>query len=135
MKVLVYSNFREKKLGKKWNLQPLWAMQDFTLPSVRARFKKQERKLSKGFSQTSFFLLPTFLGWCGQLLLVGTALARPAHTSSKILKHPQLLIHRSKNYEICTPVKLIARRMFANSLKNLKTNEIKWCCPNPVCPL
>jgi hypothetical protein len=37
-------------------------MEDFTLPSVEARFKKQERKLSKDFSQTSLFLLPTFLG-------------------------------------------------------------------------
>jgi hypothetical protein len=37
-------------------------MEDFTLPSVGARFKKPEKKLSKDFSQTSFFLLPTILG-------------------------------------------------------------------------
>jgi hypothetical protein len=37
-------------------------MEDFTLPSVEARFKKPKRKLSKGFSQTSFFMLPIFLG-------------------------------------------------------------------------
>jgi hypothetical protein len=34
-------------------------MEDFTLPSVGARFKKPEKKLSKGFSQTSLFLLRT----------------------------------------------------------------------------
>jgi hypothetical protein len=37
-------------------------MEDFTLPSVGARFKKPERKLSKSFFQTSLFMLPTFLG-------------------------------------------------------------------------
>jgi hypothetical protein len=31
-------------------------MEDFTLPSVEARFKKSERELSKGFSQTSLFI-------------------------------------------------------------------------------
>jgi hypothetical protein len=36
--------------------------EDFTLPSVGAKFKRLERKLSKGFSQDSLFLLPTFLG-------------------------------------------------------------------------
>jgi hypothetical protein len=34
----------------------------FHSPKYRTRFKKLERKLSKGFSQTSLFLLPTFLG-------------------------------------------------------------------------
>jgi hypothetical protein len=37
-------------------------MKDFTLPTIGARFKKPERKLSKGFFQTSLFLLATFLG-------------------------------------------------------------------------
>jgi hypothetical protein len=37
-------------------------MEDFTLSNVGARFKKLKRKLSKGFFQTSLFLLPTFLG-------------------------------------------------------------------------
>jgi hypothetical protein len=35
-----------KKEGKKWNLQAPWGMEDFTFPSVEARFKKPERKLS-----------------------------------------------------------------------------------------
>jgi hypothetical protein len=35
---------------------------NFTLPSVGTRFKRLERKLLKGFSQDSLFLLPTFLG-------------------------------------------------------------------------
>jgi hypothetical protein len=52
-------------------------MEDFTLPNVGARLKKPEWKLSKGFSQTSFFLLPTFLGWCGQLMLVGSSTCLP----------------------------------------------------------
>jgi hypothetical protein len=37
-------------------------MEDLTLPNIGARFKRLERKLSKGFSQDSLFLLPTFLG-------------------------------------------------------------------------
>jgi hypothetical protein len=37
-------------------------MEDLTLPSVEANFKRLERKLSKGFSQDSLNLLPTFLG-------------------------------------------------------------------------
>jgi hypothetical protein len=37
-------------------------MEDFTLPSVGARFKKLEKKLSKGFSQTSLFLLVHLFG-------------------------------------------------------------------------
>jgi hypothetical protein len=37
-------------------------MEDLTLPSVGARFKRLERKLSKVFSQDSLFLLPTILG-------------------------------------------------------------------------
>jgi hypothetical protein len=32
-------------------------MEDFTLPSVGARFKRLKRELSKGFSQDSLFLL------------------------------------------------------------------------------
>jgi hypothetical protein len=57
-------------------------MEDLTLPSVGANFKRLERKLSKGFSQDSLFLLPTFLGW------LATAHACPAHTSPKNFKHP-----------------------------------------------
>jgi hypothetical protein len=37
-------------------------MEDFTLSNIGARFKNPERKFSKDFSQTSFFLLPIFLG-------------------------------------------------------------------------
>jgi hypothetical protein len=37
-------------------------MEDFILSNVGARFKKPEKKLSKDFSQTSLFLMPTFLG-------------------------------------------------------------------------
>jgi hypothetical protein len=37
-------------------------MEDFTLPNVKAMLKKPEKKFSKGFSQASFFLMPTFLG-------------------------------------------------------------------------
>jgi hypothetical protein len=37
-------------------------MEDLILPSVGANFKRLERKLSKGFSQDSLFLLPNFLG-------------------------------------------------------------------------
>jgi hypothetical protein len=40
MKVQVDSNFSPKKKGKKWNLQAPRGMEDFTLPSVGARFKK-----------------------------------------------------------------------------------------------
>jgi hypothetical protein len=61
-------NLAKIKFGKKWNLQAPWGMEDFTLPSVRARFKRLERKLSKGFSQNSLSLLPTFLGWCKSTL-------------------------------------------------------------------
>jgi hypothetical protein len=70
-------NLAKIKFGKKWNLQVLWGMENFTLPSVGARFKRLERKLSKGFSQNSLFLLPTFLGWCSQLLLVGFSTCPP----------------------------------------------------------
>jgi hypothetical protein len=66
----VYSKF-SKKIGKIWNLQTPWGMEDFNLPSIGARFKRLEKKLSKGFSQNSLFLLPTILGWYNQRLLVG----------------------------------------------------------------
>jgi hypothetical protein len=60
IKVLVYSNF-SKKIEKNWNLQAPGGMEDFTLPNVGARFKKQKRKLYKGFSHLSYlFLLPPF---------------------------------------------------------------------------
>jgi hypothetical protein len=36
-------------------------MEDFTFPSVEARFKKPDWKFSKGFPQTCLFLLPTYL--------------------------------------------------------------------------
>jgi hypothetical protein len=40
MKVLMYSNFSQKEKDKKMNLQAQWEMEDFTLPSVRARFQR-----------------------------------------------------------------------------------------------
>jgi hypothetical protein len=92
-------------------------MEDFTLPSIGARFKKPERKLSKGSPQTSLFLLPF---WADVVNSCWLALARPAYTSSKIFKHPQLLLRRSKNYEICTPVKLMPRRMYTKCFKKYK---------------
>jgi hypothetical protein len=59
MKVLVYSNFSQK--WEKNEISKLHEEWGFTLPSIGARFKKLEKKLSKGFSQASLFLLPTFL--------------------------------------------------------------------------
>jgi hypothetical protein len=52
-KVLGCSNF-----GKKWNLQAPWGMDDFTLPSVGASFKKWKfctPILPKGMAQSSNF--------------------------------------------------------------------------------
>jgi hypothetical protein len=40
MKVQVSSNYSKRKLWKKWNLQAPWGMEDSTLPSVGASFKK-----------------------------------------------------------------------------------------------
>jgi hypothetical protein len=50
--------------------------------------------------------------------------ARPTQTFPKNFKHPQLLICRSKNYEICTHGKLIARHTFSKSFKKSK-NKMK----------
>jgi hypothetical protein len=55
----------------------------FHLQSVAARFKRLERKLSKGLSQTSF-MLPTFLADVVNLCWLVLALARLAQTSPKI---------------------------------------------------
>jgi hypothetical protein len=54
-------------------------MEDLTLPSVRANFKRLERKLSKGFSQDpySYYLL----------LLVGYSTCPPCPYSPKNFKH------------------------------------------------
>ena len=43
------------------------------------------------------------------------------------------MIPGSKKYEICTPAKLIVRRMFTKSFKNKKISEIKWHCSKPIC--
>jgi hypothetical protein len=40
IKIHVYSKFRKKNLGKKWNLQVPWEMEDLTLPNVGVSFKK-----------------------------------------------------------------------------------------------
>jgi hypothetical protein len=37
MKIKVYSKFSKHKIWKKWNLQALWGMGDFTLPSVASK--------------------------------------------------------------------------------------------------
>jgi hypothetical protein len=46
--------------------------------------------------------------------------AHPAQTSPKNFKHPKLLIYKSKNYEICTPAKLIVKHIFTKSFKKSK---------------
>jgi hypothetical protein len=56
MKVQDYSKYSKNKIWKIMKLQAPRGMEDFTLPNVGARFKKMERKLSKGFSQSSLFL-------------------------------------------------------------------------------
>jgi hypothetical protein len=62
MKVQVYSNFSKNKIWKKIKSPISMRNGRFNTSSVGANFKILERKLSKGFSQDSLFLLPTFLG-------------------------------------------------------------------------
>jgi hypothetical protein len=61
MKVLVYFNLRKIKLKK---IKSPSSMRNgrFHSPKCRGKVQKSERKLSKGFFQTSLFLLPTVLG-------------------------------------------------------------------------
>jgi hypothetical protein len=68
--------------------------------------------------------------------------ARPTQTSPKIFSHPQLLICRSKNYELCTLAKLIPKRMFTKSFKKCKnkmrssgTTETGLFLIGTICPL
>jgi hypothetical protein len=77
MKVQVYSNFTKNKIWKTIKSPTSMRNGRFNTSSVGANFKILERKLSKGFSQDSLFLLPTFLGWCSQLLLVGYSTCPP----------------------------------------------------------
>jgi hypothetical protein len=61
MKVQVYSKFSKNKIWKNKNLHAPWRREQFILPSVGARFKRLERKISKGFSQDSLFPVPILL--------------------------------------------------------------------------
>jgi hypothetical protein len=74
------------------------------------------------FLPLHFFLLHPFLGALVDSTSWALKHARPAQTSPKDFKHPLLLIHRSKNYEIYTHAKLIARRIFTKSFKKSKNN-------------
>jgi hypothetical protein len=89
---------------------------DFTLPSVETRLKKLERKLSKVFSQTSLFLLPTFfrlfgLMWSTHAGWLRHLPALPILLLKFVFPHNFLSVG-PKNYEICTHAKLILRHMF-----------------------
>jgi hypothetical protein len=66
--------------NKNWNkIKSIISMRNgrFHPPKCRGKVQKIEEKTLKGLFSKSLFLLPTFLGWCSQLLLVGTSTCPP----------------------------------------------------------
>jgi hypothetical protein len=57
MKVVAYSNFSKKIIKNKMKSSSSMRIGRFHPPKYRGKFKKLKRKLSKSFSQTSFFFL------------------------------------------------------------------------------
>jgi hypothetical protein len=115
---LPYSNLSQKN-RKKMKFPSSMINGRFHPPKCRSKAQKTREETPKGIF---LILLPTFFNWCGQLLLVGYNIACLTQTSPKIFIFPLLFICRSKNYEVCTPVKLILRHMFTKSFKKSKKN-------------
>jgi hypothetical protein len=62
MKVQVYSKLSKNKIWKKMKSSNSMRNGRFNTSKYRGKLQKIGEKLSKGFSQDSLFLLPTFLG-------------------------------------------------------------------------